>query len=143
MPNPNPNINKRLYKIFLVFIKYIPSMLSLTFLSGTICSYLNITVPLIAYFGGVSLLFILLMYLISWVFQFCYLYRIPLYYVTTGNVVGVLDKYGVLPFDNVVMCRIYFILTGISLIIYIWFMYKNRNKPKIDYIKQLCENCCC
>lgn len=140
---PNPNINKRLYKIFLVFIKYIPSMLSLTFLSGTICSYLNITVPLIAYFGGVSLLFILLMYLISWVFQFCYLYRIPLYYVTTGNVVGVLDKYGVLPFDNVVMCRIYFILTGISLIIYIWFMYKNRNKPKIDYIKQLCENCCC
>lgn len=137
-----PNVNKRLYKVFLGFIKYIPSLLALVFISGTTCSYLKLSIPIIAYFGGVSLLFLVLLYLISWVFQFCHLYRIPLYYVTLGNVVGMLDKYGVLPFDNVIMCRIYFILTGIALIVYIWFMYKNRNKPKIDYIKQLCDNCC-
>lgn len=137
-----PNVNKRLYKVFLGFIKYIPSLLALVFISGTTCSYLKLSVPIIAYFGGVSFLFLVLLYLISWVFQFCHLYRIPLYYVTLGNVVGMLDKYGVLPFDNVIMCRIYFILTGIALIVYIWFMYKNRNKPKIDYIKQLCDNCC-
>lgn len=136
-----PNVNKRLYKVFLGFIKYIPSLLALVFISGTTCSYLKLSVPIIAYFGGVSFLFLVLLYLISWVFQFCHLYRIPLYYVTLGNVVGMLDKYGVLPFDNVIMCRIYFILTGIALIVYIWFMYKNRNKPKIDYIKQLCDNC--
>lgn len=137
-----PNVNKRLYKVFLGFIKYIPSLLALVFISGTTCSYLKLSVPIIAYFGGVSFLFLVLLYLISWVFQFCHLYRIPLYYVTLGNVVGMLDKYGVLPFDNVIMCRIYFILTGIAVIVYIWFMYKNRNKPKIDYIKQLCDNCC-
>jgi hypothetical protein len=137
-----PNVNKSLYKVFLGFIKYIPSLLALVFISGTTCSYLKLSVPIIAYFGGVSFLFLVLLYLISWVFQFCHLYRIPLYYVTLGNVVGMLDKYGVLPFDNVIMCRIYFILTGIALIVYIWFMYKNRNKPKIDYIKQLCDNCC-
>ena len=137
-----PNVNKRLYKVFLGFIKYIPSLLALVFISGTTCSYLKLSIPIIAYFGGVSFLFLVLLYLISWVFQFCHLYRIPLYYVTLGNVVGMLDKYGVLPFDNVIMCRIYFILTGIALIVYIWFMYKNRNKPKIDYIKQLCDNCC-
>lgn len=137
-----PNVNKRLYKVFLGFIKYIPSLLALVFISGTTCSYLKLSVPIIAYFGGVSFLFLVLLYLISWVFQFCHLYRIPLYYITLGNVVGMLDKYGVLPFDNVIMCRIYFILTGIALIVYIWFMYKNRNKPKIDYIKQLCDNCC-
>ena len=40
------------------------------------------------------------------------------------------------------MFRLYFILFGIMLIIYIWLMYKNRNNPKVDPIKQLCETYC-
>jgi hypothetical protein len=40
------------------------------------------------------------------------------------------------------MYRIYFTLTGIMVVAYIWFMYKNRNNPKIDHIKQLCDNYC-
>ena len=136
------NINKYLYKIFLTFTKYIPIILSLVFISGTVCSYFELSVPIISYFGGVSFLFIILLYLISLVFKFCHLYRIPLHYVTLGNCVGILDGYGLIPLDNVVISRIYFILTGIAVVIYIWFMYKNRNKPKIDHIKQLCDNYC-
>ena len=40
------------------------------------------------------------------------------------------------------MLRIYFILFGIMSIAYIWYMYKNRNNPKVDPIKQLCETYC-
>lgn len=136
------SINKYLYKIFLGFTKYIPIILSLVFIAGTICSYFKLSVPIISYFGGVSFLFIILLYLISWVFKFCHLYRIPLHYVTLGNCVGILDGYGLIPLDNAMMSRVYFILTGIAVVVYIWFMYKNRNKPKIDHIKQLCDNYC-
>lgn len=136
------NISKNLYKIFLIFTKYIPSLLAILYIVNTACVYLHITIPIIYYFGGTSFLFIGLLYLISWVFQFCHLYRIPLHYLVIGNTIGIIDTHWLLPISSIGMLRIYFILFGIMLVIYIWLMYKNRNNPKVDPIKQLCETYC-
>jgi hypothetical protein len=138
----NPNINKRLYKILLSFVKYIPITLSIIFIIQNFLVYANITNHILLYLGGSSCIFIVLLYLLSWVFQFCYLYRIPLHYVVVSNIIGMLDSVFRFPISNIGMLRIYFILFGITLIVYIWLMYKNRNKPKIDPIKQLCETYC-
>ena len=35
---------------------------------------------------------------------------------------------------------LYSIITGIFITLWIYIWYKNRNNPKIDYIKQLCDN---
>ena len=136
----NTYLNKHLYKAFLIFIKYIPLALAAMFLSGIICNYIGFTVPALIYIGGTSYTFLGLLYLISFVFKFCILHRIPLHYVTIGNVFGMLDKYCSFSLSTLTMFRIYFILTGIMAIVYIWFVYKNRNKPKVDPIKQLCES---
>ena len=40
------------------------------------------------------------------------------------------------------MYRIYFIITGLVIVLFIFIMYKNRNNPKVDPIKQLCETYC-
>ena len=136
------NINKNLYKIFLGIVKFIPAFLSGVFITNLTLLYLKINIPIFAYLGGVSLSFIVLLYLISWVFKFCHLYRVPLHYVTIVNVVGIIDKWIVFPLSVLALYRIYFILSGIMLIIYIWLMYKNRNNPKVDPIKQLCETYC-
>ena len=136
------NISKNLYKIFLVFTKYLPLILALLFIANTLLAYYKITLPFIYYFGGTSFIFIILLYLISWVFQFCHLYRIPLYYVTLSNIIGIADSYGLIPLDNLNITRVYFIIAGIAAVAYVWFVYKNRNKPKIDHIKQLCDNYC-
>lgn len=139
------NISKNLYKIFLGFTKYIPLFLAILFITNTICTYHKIYNPIIYYFGGTSFIFIILLYLISWVFQFCHLYRIPLHYVTLSNIIGISDSYGLIPLDNLNMTRVYFIIAGIAAVAYVWVMYKNRNKPKVDHIKQLCDtycNCC-
>lgn len=138
----NPNISKYLYKIFLICSKYIPFILSIIFIINVCCSYSNITIPILSYLGGVSFIFIILLYLISYVFQFCYLYRLPLHYVTSGNIIGIIDKHLTLSLSNIALFRIYFIVFGIMLIAYIWLMYKNRNNPKVDPIKQLCETYC-
>lgn len=134
-----PNINKSLYKIFLICTKYTPITLAVLYIINLYCNYCGLVVPLLMYIGGVSFMFIGLLYIMSWVFQFCYLYRIPLHYITIGNVIGILNKSLSYPIDALMMFRIYFILSGVMIVCYIWFIYKNRNNPKIDHIKQLCE----
>jgi hypothetical protein len=134
----NPNINKNLYKLFLSIVKYTPTFLSFVFIVNLTCIYFKITIPVLAYLGGVSFIFILILYLVSWVFKFCHLFRIPLHYVTLVNTIGIIDKYIILPFSTIGMYRLYFIISGIMLVISIWLMYKNRNNPKVDPIKQLC-----
>ena len=138
----NPTINKYLYKIFLTCTKYIPIVISITFIINLTCNYCKVCIPFLSYFGGVSLLFLGLLYLLSWVFQFCHLYRIPLYYITIGNLIGVINKSSKHPIASISMYRFYFILTGIMLILYIWFMYKNRNNPKVAHAKQFLDKYC-
>lgn len=136
----NTYLNKHLYKIFLILIKHLPIINALIFVTNIVCNYIGLHLPWVAYLGGTSFITLGLLYLISFVFKFCILHRIPLHYVTIGNVFGMLDKYCSFSLSTLTMFRIYFILTGIMAIVYIWFMYKNRNKPKVDPIKQLCES---
>lgn len=138
----NTTINKYLYKIFLICTKYLPITLAVLFVINLICNHYKLSFSFLVYFGGVSFSFLGLLYLMSWVFQFCHLYRIPLYYITIGNIIGVFNKEFPNVIPSIIAVRVYFIITGIMLLIYIWFMYKNRSNPQVDYIKQLCENYC-
>lgn len=138
----NRTLNKYVYKILLSIIKYIPILLSICFIINFICSYFNVILVGIQCFIGVSFLFIILLYLLSYVFKFCYLYRLPLHYITLSSIIGVLKQFGVITLSALGMYRLYFIIAGIALIVYVWLMYKNRNNPKVDPIKQLCETYC-
>jgi hypothetical protein len=140
------HINKNLYKLLLIFVKFIPITLALIFVISTILNYYNISAIPLAYLGGSSFIFIGLLYIMSYVFKFCYLYRIPLYYITIVNIISITTKYVIIGISTLAVYRIYLIVTGLSLIIYIYYSYKNRNKTNnIDYIKNLCEryNCDC
>jgi hypothetical protein len=137
-----PNVNKYLYKVFLICTKYTPITLSICFLVNLICNYCGTSCPILSYLGGVSVIFLGLLYLIAKVFQFCYLYRIPLHYITVGNALGLTNKLFEYPVSALIMCRIHFIVAGISLIIYIWFIYTHGHNPKVDYINKLCDTYC-
>lgn len=139
------SLNKRLYKLFLVFTRNIPITLALFYGINTILCYHGIILPIIYYIGGTSLIFIAMLYLISYVFQFCQLFRIPLHYLVTVNMIGIIDKWIILPLSTLAMFRLIVILSGVALIAYVYYAFKNRNKPKVDYIKNLCDryNGCC
>lgn len=134
-------LDKNLYKIFITAIKFTPTILALMKVVGLILSYLQITSFFLTCFSGTSIIFLGLLYLISYLFKFCGLYRLSLNYVSLITGIAILDWYIKLP-----ICLnsypMYFALTGIFLIAWIITWYKNRGNPKIDHIKQLCDRCC-
>lgn len=137
--------NKKLYKIFLSFIKFIPNGLALLQIINLILSYFEIHTFLITCIGGTSITLLILLYLISFIFKFCGLYRLSLNYVTTVTVLTIIDYYIGIPLNSDTLYYLYTIVSGVFITLWVWFFYKNRNNPKIDYIKQLCEkyNCLC
>lgn len=138
-------INKNLYKLFLILVKYTPMFLAIMQTLNTFVQYLGVDNFLFPLISGTSFPFIIILFVISYVFKFCYLYRIPLLYITINWLIVTIDTFIGIPIDTINMFRLYAIIFGIFIITFVCYMYKNRNKPKVDYIKQMCENysnCC-
>ncbi len=138
--------SKKLYKIFLSVIKFLPNILAVSKIIGLILNYFEITSFVLTCFGGTSILFLGLLYLISFVFRFCGIYRLSLNYVTLIYILTIIDYYFGIPFSTPDLYRLYIFITGIFISSWIYIWYKNRKNPKIDHIKQLCDryvDCSC
>lgn len=139
----NTSVNKKLYKIFIGLIKIIPNILALCKITSLILSFFGITSFMITCFGGTSILFLILLYLISFVFKFCGLYRMSLNYVTCITSLSIFDWYYKIPISLLDLYSIYAAITGVFIISWIVYWYTHRNNPKIDHIKQLCDRYIC
>lgn len=128
--------NKILYKLFLIFAKYSSYVYAIIQLLGLICFKFNIIINLFAFIGGCSIITLCLLFLISFVFKFCLTHRLPLYYTLCIFIITILDK--IFLFGSIL--RIYFIILGIFILLYIAIWFKNKDNPKVDHIKQLCES---
>lgn len=138
----NELINKRLYKIFLGLIKYTPIIIAINQIIGTILNYFGISSILITCFGGSSIIFLIILFLISYIFKFCYLFRLPLIYSTIIVLLKFMDGLIVLPIITIIMFQIIAIITGIFIVLFIYYVYKNRNNPQPDPILELCKKYC-
>ena len=137
--------NKNLYKIFLSVLKFLPSILSIIQMICLLLNYLGISAYMLINIGGTSFIFIGMLFMMSYLFRFCYLYRIPLWYMVVVGIMGILRNLGFIPIDLEILYRMYAIISGIFISIFIGYKYKNRHNPKVDHIKQLCESyaeCC-
>ena len=131
--------NKYVYKFFLYVIKIIPTILALLKVLGLIFNCLKIKSFLLTCFGGTSVIMLLILYLISFIFRFCGIHRLSLHYVTLVTALTIVDWYVGIPLSTDHLFTLYFNITGIFMIAWIIIWYKNRNNPKIDHIKQLCD----
>jgi hypothetical protein len=138
----NAHVNKYLYKIFLVGLKFTPITLFIIFIIGFILNIFGIPTFWVTWIGGTSLITLTLLYVLSYLFKFCYLFRIPLHYITVVNAIAIINKIFVLSSSAIFMLHIYFILAGITLVIFIYYIYKNRNNPQPDPIIELCKKYC-
>lgn len=142
----NTLVNKNLYKIFLSGIKFIPNILAVIQIICLILSYLKITSFALTCIGGTSIIFIFLLYIISYVFQFCGTHRISLHYISLITGLTIFDWYIGIPLSVDSLYTLYAFITGVFMISWIIIWYKNKNNPKIDHIKQLCDqysDCSC
>lgn len=139
--------SKNLYKLFMIIAKYIPLVLAIVQIIGLVLNLLGITgtaIAFLSFLGGTSVVFMIILYIFSYVFRFCYLYRIPLYYVTTVNILFAVKKFVGFTIETAALLQLHFLIAGVFIIIFIIYAYKNRSKVsnKIDYIKDLCERYC-
>lgn len=134
--------NKRLYKLLIITAKYVPIIASISQIGILIVNYLGIAVPILTCLGGTSLTFLLLLYLIAEAFNFCSLYRIPIWYMLIVTFTNILRILGLLPIDLLDLYRLYGIITGVGIVSFVIAIYENRNKPKVDSIKQFCDRYC-
>lgn len=139
----NITLSKDLYKIFIIIIKYVPNILALLKIIGLVLSYFNISSFFLTCFGGTSMILILILYLISFIFRFCGLYRLSLNYITIITIITIIDYYIGIPIDNNAIYLIYESITGVFISLWVWIFYKNRKNPKVDHIKSLCERYIC
>lgn len=137
--------NKNLYKIFLSIIKYIPTILAILKIVSLILAYCKITAFACTCVGGTSIIFLILLYLISYIFKFCLTHRLPLHYVSLITLMTIFDYYIGIPIEIFNLYKLYTSISGLFIVIWILVWFFNRKNPKIDHIKQLCENyanCC-
>ena len=136
----NALCNKNLYKLFLGIVKIIPNILAILKIITLVFNYFKIPTFAITCFGGTSIITLGIMYLISYVFKFCGTYRVSLHYTTLIYGLTLLDYYIGIPISVENLYRLYAIITGAFMTLWIIIWYKNRKNPKIDHIKQLCDS---
>lgn len=119
-------MNKYGYKIVIAIIKILPCVLAFCALLTTVLDYLRINTTLINYV--VLGLFILFMYLVSYIFKFCEYHRMFLHYFLIMNLISVYDTYVGIPVSNYTMMQVYTIITGLCCFLVLTLYLKEKGK---------------
>ena len=124
------------YKLFLIIIKYYPSICIISEVGYSMCEYLKIDGILFTFLGGCTLISLLFLYIASYVFRFCYLYRLSLHSILLVNVVTMYDSFIGIPISDLNILRIYLIILLIGLLSFIKFKIKDarHNKKSISKV---------
>lgn len=133
-------------KLLLILIKYIPIIQMFVMILNNILSYMDVDNSVLYLFDfatGNSLLFILLMLLLSYKLGYCSWHR----YLILGNFINIcvviLDAIGLIPFDNIIILLFYCTVASISIAIatysHIKSIKRNESDIKIN-TSRACKN---
>lgn len=106
-------MNKRMYKLELICVKYIPILIALITLIDVILYYFDINFELINHVAGTSFLTMIPMYISSYVYKFCEYHRMFLHYIVVNKVVMMIDLYIGIPLGDFMLLVLYLIVAGI------------------------------
>ena len=106
-------MNKRMYKLELICVKYVPILIALITLIDVILYYFDIDFELINYIAGASFLTMIPMYISSYVYKFCEYHRMFLHYIVVNKVVMMIDLYIGIPLGDFMLLVLYLIIAGI------------------------------
>lgn len=122
-------LSKYTYKLLLIILKYIPFVGAFCYLASTISAYLGYNVEIFSYVCSISLIPWVYMLIPSFVFKFCVFHRLPLYYMIVIDSLNIYDYYKGIPLDNFKLLMVHCIITGIAILLIIYFYAKCHKKP--------------
>lgn len=106
-------MNKRMYKLELICVKYVPILIALITLIDVILYYFDIDFELINYIASTSFLTMIPVYISSYVYKFCEYHRMFLHYIVVNKVVMMIDLYIGIPLGDFMLLVLYLIIAGI------------------------------
>lgn len=113
--------SKLFYKIFLLSIKYFPIVSIICEILYSIFAYFKLGGSYFTFIGGFCITTIILLYLASYVFRYCYLYRLSLHSIVLTNLLALYDTIFEIPLDDLNMLRVYLVILLIGVISFIKF----------------------
>ena len=122
-------------KVFLIFLKYILHGLALLYAIYTLLGFLGLDAVIISYIANLSLLPWAALYACSLKFKFCYVHRLPLYYIMLNELITVIDYYQHIPDDCFTQLVLHSILGAVILFGYSFYYIKklkHDNSNKTD-----------
>lgn len=122
------NLNKTLYKSTLFLLKIIPYVLALIYIVYTAFAFFNIDLIFLGYLAHMSVLPWIFLYLASYVFKFCTVHRLPLYYILVNDTITIIDAYIGIPLGWFNLLMLHTVIVGIFLFLIMYFHQKRRNK---------------
>lgn len=121
------------YKSFLIITKFIPHFIALFYVLYTFLGFLGIDAIILGYFINVSILTWIYLYINSLIFRYCYVHRLPLYYILFNDAITVIDYYKHIPISDFNLLIIHLILIGLLMFGYTWYYINfklNKNERK-------------
>ena len=119
-----------IHKSFLIILKYIPHSIAIIYIIYTILGLCGIDNNIIGCFFHISLISWLYLLLTSILFKFCYVHRLPLYYIGINELITCIDYYIGIPTEDINLIAFHALLI-ISLIFgysYYYLKYKLKKK---------------
>lgn len=112
------------HKSFLIITKFIPHFIAIFYVIYTFLGFLGIDAIVLGYFVNVSLLTWIYIYLNSLIFRYCYVHRLPLYYIITNDAITIIDNYYNIPISDLNLIVIHLLLIGLLIMGYSFYYIK-------------------
>ena len=116
-------LNINLYRVFLLVTKIIPMLLAGIHAINSIGSYFEIEIKLLNYIGGISIPFIIYLYIASYTFKLCSYYRMFLHYTVIISIINIIDYYICIPINDFEIMMIYSVITILVMFIILYLKF--------------------
>lgn len=117
------------HKSFLLLTKYIPHLMAFMYFLYTILGFCGIDSYIISYISSMSLLPLCYIFVNSFIFRYCYVHRLPLYYIILNDGVTILDNYKHIQITDFQLVIYHILLFGIIMFGYtLYYIQKKRLK---------------
>ena len=90
--------------------------------------FINIDLIILGYFMHLSIMSWLFMFISSIVFKYCYVHRLPLYYIALNDISSTVDYYIGIPVSDITLLGIHIVLIGILIFGYTLYYVRNNKK---------------
>ena len=119
------------HKSFLIILKYIPYITALGYALITFGDFFEYDFLGLGYVFNISLSSWLFMLLTSFVFKYCYIHRIPLYYIAVNDLLNITDYYIGIPVSVKTLLCIHLLTIFIFMSLYVYAYVKSTKKSFI------------